>query len=79
MTYAPVFWTANDKTIVAAFTFKLDDNKEPAKTIYEFDASTLDTVGAQFEAHTKVVTALALSSDCALLASASADLTIKLL
>ncbi|OAX31254.1 hypothetical protein K503DRAFT_860825 [Rhizopogon vinicolor AM-OR11-026] len=70
---------ANDKTIVAAFTFKLDDNKEPTNTIYEFDASTLDTVGARFEAHTKVVTALALSYHCALLASVSADLTINLL
>jgi len=74
-----VFWTANDKTIVAASTFKLDNNKEPANTIYEFDVSTLDTVGAQFEAHTKVVTALALSSHCAILASVSADLTINFL
>jgi len=64
------------QTIVAAFTFKLDDD---TKTIYEFGALTLGTVGAQFEVHTKVVTALALSSDCARLASTSADLTIKLL
>jgi WD40 repeat protein len=77
VTYAPVFWTTNDKSIVAAFTFTplLDE----AKTIYEFDASTLDTVGVPFEGHTEVITGLALSFDCALLATASKlDHTIKL-
>ncbi|KAG2055086.1 WD40 repeat-like protein [Suillus hirtellus] len=56
-------------------TFTTDDN---ARTIYEFDASTLKTVGAAFEGHTKDVTGLALSFDQALLASASFDNTIKL-
>ena len=76
ITRAPVFWTTNDKSIVAAFTFTpvMDD----AKTIYEFDASTLDTVGVPFEGHNDTVTGLALSFDCTLLASASYDGTIKL-
>lgn len=72
-TSAPVFWTNRNKTIVAAFTFTLDD----ATTIYEFDALTLETVGAPFEAHTKTVRGLALSLDSALLASAADDNTIK--
>jgi len=76
ITYAPVFWTTNDKSIVVAFT--LTPLLDEPKTIYEFDASTLDTVGVPFEGHTKVVTSLALSFDCALLASASDDHTIKL-
>ncbi|KAG2343686.1 kinase-like protein [Suillus weaverae] len=46
--------------------------------IYEFDASTLETVGVPFQGHTNIITDLALSFDCALLASASADNTIKL-
>ena len=77
ITYAPVFWTTNDKSIVVAFTFKSSPHDDP-RTIYEFDASTLDTIGAPFEGHTEVVTGLALSFDCALLASASYDNTIKL-
>lgn len=72
-TSAPVFWTHRNKTIVAAFTFTLDD----ATTIYEFDALTLETVGAPFEAHTKIVRGLALSFDNTLLASAADDNTIK--
>ncbi|KAG2069341.1 WD40 repeat-like protein [Suillus decipiens] len=71
---APVFWTNRNKTIVASFTFTLDD----ATTIYEFNALTLETVGAPFEAHTKIVRGLALSLDSALLASAADDNTIKL-
>jgi WD40 repeat protein len=52
---------------------------DAAKTIYEFDASTLETVGTPFEGHTMRVTGLALSFDGALLASASPyDNTIKL-
>ncbi|KAJ8589983.1 WD40 repeat-like protein [Rhizopogon salebrosus TDB-379] len=51
---------------------------EYAKTIYEFDSSTLETVGAPFEGHTHLVAGLALSFDCALLASASFDNTVKL-
>ncbi|KAG2338119.1 WD40 repeat-like protein [Suillus weaverae] len=74
-TFSPVFWTNNDKTIIAAFSFTKDD---PIKTIYEFDASTLETVGTPFEGHTKLVTGLTLSFDGALLASASNDDTIKL-
>jgi WD40 repeat protein len=71
----PVFWTTKDRTIVAAFT---DGNDDPAKTIYEFDSSTLETVGTPFEGHTHHVAGLALSNDSTLLASASFDRTIKL-
>jgi WD40 repeat protein len=73
-TPTPVFWTTKDRTIVTAFTF---DAEEP-KTIYKFDSSTLETVGAPFEGHTQHINSLALSFDCALLASASADHTVKL-
>ncbi|KAG1752441.1 quinon protein alcohol dehydrogenase-like superfamily [Suillus paluster] len=75
VTFAPIFWTTKDKTIVAAFSFTDDSD---AKTIYEFDASTLETVRAPFEGHKTTITGLALSFDCALLASASNDNTIKL-
>jgi WD40 repeat protein len=44
--------------------------------IYEYDASTLKTVGAPFN-HTVLISGLALSSDCVLLASSSYR-TIKL-
>jgi WD40 repeat protein len=74
-TRAPMFWTNNNKTILAAFSFTKD---APAHTIYEFNASTLETVGVPFEGHTKVVTGLAPSFDRALLASAGEDDTIKL-
>jgi hypothetical protein len=73
LTSVPVFWTHRNKTIVSAFTFTFDD----ATTIYEFDALTLETVGAPFEAHTKIVRGLALSFDSTLLASAADDNTIK--
>ncbi|KAG2137086.1 hypothetical protein DEU56DRAFT_804911 [Suillus clintonianus] len=56
----------------------MEDVDDYAKTIYEFDASTLETVGTPFEGHTDLVTGLALSSDSTLLASASYDHTIKL-
>ncbi|KAG2747876.1 hypothetical protein P692DRAFT_20657367, partial [Suillus brevipes Sb2] len=46
--------------------------------IYEFDGSTLETVGTPFEGHTNLISGLALSFDDALLASASYDNTIKL-
>jgi WD40 repeat protein len=72
---APIFWTNKNKNILAAFSFTEDDD---AKTIYEFDASTLETVGTPFEGHTKDVKGLALSFDGALLASSSWDDTIKL-
>ncbi|KAG1728241.1 hypothetical protein EDD22DRAFT_961087 [Suillus occidentalis] len=72
---APVFWTNNNKTIITAFSFTEDDNYT---TIYEFDASTLETVGTPFKAHSGRVSGLTLSFDNALLASASKDNTIKL-
>jgi WD40 repeat protein len=72
---APIFWTNNNNNILAAFTFTEDDD---AKTIYEFDALTLETARAPFEGHTKHVRGLALSFDCTLLASSSSDETIKL-
>ncbi|KAG1726813.1 uncharacterized protein EDB91DRAFT_55967 [Suillus paluster] len=83
MAYPPVFWTTQDKTIVAAFSFKkfehhnLEYWDEP-DTIYEFDASTLEIVGAPFKGHTWYIAGLALSFDCALLASTAHDNTIKL-
>ncbi|KAG2073594.1 hypothetical protein BDR04DRAFT_1094516 [Suillus decipiens] len=46
--------------------------------MYEFDVSTLKTVGAPFKGHTDVITGLALSLVCVLLASSSSDDTIKL-
>ncbi|KAJ8589152.1 WD40 repeat-like protein [Rhizopogon salebrosus TDB-379] len=70
--HVPVFWTTKDKTIVASFCFT-DGNHDPAKTIYEFDSSTLETVGTPFEGHTHHVAGLALSNDFTLLASASLD------
>jgi WD40 repeat protein len=75
--HVPVFWTTKDRTIVASFCFT-DGNRDPAKTIYEFDSSTLKTVGTPFEGHTDHVAGLALSNDSTLLASASFDTTIKL-
>jgi WD40 repeat protein len=80
VTYAPVFWT-NKETILAAFTFNevVDERGvTSATTIYEFDASTLETLGAPFQGHTNVIYGLALSFDGALLASTSGDNTIKL-
>ena len=78
----PVFWTTEDRSIVAAFSFEdVDDSAshQSPTTIYEFDSSTLETVGAPFEGHTVRITGLALSFDCALLASTSDfDNTIKL-
>jgi WD40 repeat protein len=74
-TRSPVFWTNNNKNIIAAFTFTCTQDD---KTIYEFDASTLEIVGTPFEGHTDRVTGLALSFDDALLGSTSSDHTIKL-
>ncbi|KAG1751499.1 WD40-repeat-containing domain protein [Suillus paluster] len=75
----PVFWTTQDKTIVAAFSFKnfkprIDVRDDPI-TIYEFDASILEIVGAPFKGHTRFIANLALSFDCALLASTAYDNT----
>jgi WD40 repeat protein len=76
VTNAQVFWTNKD-TILATFTFEVGD-AVIATTVYEFDASTLQTLGAPFQGHTKVIFGLALSFDGALLASTSHDNTIKL-
>jgi WD40 repeat protein len=62
-------------TIIAAFTFTADKD---ATSIYEFDASTLRTVGTPFKGHTSFICSLSLGFDRALLASASHDNTIKL-
>ncbi|KAJ8586043.1 WD40 repeat-like protein [Rhizopogon salebrosus TDB-379] len=70
--------------LVGAIRFSRDSKKlainshMAATTIYEFDASTLGTLGAPFEGHTMVIFGLALSSDDALLVSTSYDNTIKL-
>jgi WD40 repeat protein len=66
----PIFWTTNDKSIVTAI------NSPDHYSSYEFDASTLKTVGAPFK-HFDPIYSLALSSDCVLLASSSYD-NIKL-
>ncbi|KIK36089.1 hypothetical protein CY34DRAFT_46877, partial [Suillus luteus UH-Slu-Lm8-n1] len=70
------------KDWVGAVRFSTDSKKlavgAAAKTIYEFDASTLKTVGSPFQGHTMTVISLALSLDGALLASFSGDNTIKL-
>lgn len=73
VTYASMFWTMKNSTIVAAFSFT-DDSP---KIIYEFNSSTLKTVGTPFEGHTMVLIDLALSSDDTLLVSACYE-TIKL-
>jgi hypothetical protein len=80
-TLTPIFWTNKNKTIIAAFEFNFTtdlDLFDQTKTIYEFDAVTLDTVGAPFEGHTKIINGLALSVDGALLASSNYDENIKL-
>ncbi|KAG2343648.1 WD40 repeat-like protein, partial [Suillus weaverae] len=57
----------------------LDDfTDDDATTIYEFDASTLKTIGTPFKGHTDLVTAFALLFDGAFLVSASDDFTVKL-
>ncbi|KAG1737356.1 hypothetical protein EDD22DRAFT_342942 [Suillus occidentalis] len=84
-----IFWTNKNKTVITTFDFTTDsesiklpdmadDGSWGPKMIYEFDASTLETVGAPFEGHGKVVTGLALSFDNALLVSASFHNAIKL-
>ena len=72
---APVFWTTNDRTVVAVFNFS---NSDDSDKVYEFDPSTLDTVGVPFKGHTTHINDLALSFDCTLLVSAAHDHTIKL-
>ena len=73
---APIFWTKKG-TILAEFKFTFEDygNRE-ATAIYEFNASTLETVGDPFEGE-RSIRDLALSFDGTLLASSSID-TIKL-
>jgi WD40 repeat protein len=63
---------------LGAFSFAEIYDYVYAKTIYELDASTLETVGTPFEGHTRHVSGLALSFDGALLASYSYDDTVKL-
>ncbi|KAG1812156.1 quinon protein alcohol dehydrogenase-like superfamily [Suillus subaureus] len=80
-TLSPILWTNKNKTIIAAFQFNFtadSDLYDFPKTIYEFDAVTLETVGAAFERHTEYIHGLALSSDGVLLASVSYDNTMKL-
>ncbi|KAG2343544.1 tricorn protease domain 2-containing protein [Suillus weaverae] len=84
--HSPISWTNKNKSIIAAFEFSSIPDSELGpdlfdytKTIYEFDAVTLEIVGAPFEGHTKHISGLALSFDGALLTSASySDNTIKL-
>jgi WD40 repeat protein len=76
-TFSQISWTNNNKSVIAAFSFTVPEDAI-AITIYEFDASTLEPVGAPFEEHTQTVTSLALSFDDIILASASYDNTIKL-
>lgn len=73
----PVFWTTRD-TIVTTLSFA-PTRKNSRGMIYEFDASTLKTIGTPLRGHTsRPITGLALSLDCALLVSATSDDTIKL-
>jgi WD40 repeat protein len=74
-----LFWTTKDRTIVAAITwYPRSDGDEDMRTLHsanminELDALTLESVGAPFE-DTNRIDSLALSLDCALLASASRD------
>ncbi|KAG1805669.1 uncharacterized protein BJ212DRAFT_849776 [Suillus subaureus] len=72
-TATPVFWTNKNKNILTTVI-----NSDVTR-ISEFDASTLETVGASFAGHTEAVTDLALSFDGVFLASSSRrDNTIKL-
>jgi WD40 repeat protein len=77
VTMAPIFWTKKG-TILAVFNFDFDDHDSKPTTIYEFDASTLETVGDPFQGHTDSIRQLALSFDGTLLSSSSFDDTIKL-
>jgi len=76
LTSAPIFWTKKG-TILAVFSFDFDDNRSRPTAIYEFDASTLETVGDPFQGHTNTIDDLAFSSDGTLLASSSSDNTIN--
>lgn len=72
----PIFWTTKDKSIVAVFDFKdKESDSVDLNTIYEFDALTLEIVGAPFEGHTYPIHRLALSFDYALITSASRHTT----
>ncbi|KAG1717516.1 WD40-repeat-containing domain protein, partial [Suillus paluster] len=70
---------------VGAVRFSSDSKKLAVKSeagkcleVWDFDALTLEIVGAPFEGHSKIIRSLALSSDGVLLASAAEDNTIKL-
>ncbi|KAG1815674.1 WD40-repeat-containing domain protein [Suillus subaureus] len=57
-----LFWTIKDKSVIlGVFNFKDDE----LKTMYEFDASTLQTVRAPFKGHTNIIHGLALPYDSA--------------
>jgi WD40 repeat protein len=77
-TGVPLFWTTKDRTIVTAITWFYksegddEDEDHPTNMINELDALTLESVGAPFE-DSNHINSLALSLDCALLASASYD------
>jgi WD40 repeat protein len=63
----PIFWTTKDKSIVHVAAVNSTDFPT---NIYEYDVSTLKTVGAPFK-HTSSIWGSAFSSDCGLLASSS--------
>ncbi|KAG2069343.1 WD40 repeat-like protein [Suillus decipiens] len=71
---APVFWINQNQNILTAFSFDGDY----ATTIYEFDASTLKTVGTPFKGQTQIVMSLALLFNGALLVGAYNNATINL-
>jgi len=71
-----MFWTKKG-TILAAFNFDFDDKHSKPTTIYEFDASMLETVGDPFQGHTNTIHEsdhdLAFSSDGTLLEEACSE------
>jgi len=77
VTRVPIFWTKKG-TILTVFNFNFDNNDSEPTTIYEFDASTLETVGDPFKGHTDTIHELELSFDGTLLVSSSSKKTIKL-
>ena len=76
--FARMFWANKGRAILAVFNFAFDDDDSELTTIYEFNASTLETVGDPFEGHTKSIRELVLSFDGNLVASTSFDNTIML-
>ncbi|KAG1887745.1 hypothetical protein F4604DRAFT_1916566 [Suillus subluteus] len=70
----------NDEQRICYYSFNICNHTSDhdLKTIYEFDASALKKVGMPFEGHTNLFIGLALSFDCAILASAAHDHTVNL-